>query len=110
MNSRIIFFTFIFSVPLFAMQNETGWNPLTYKTKCVNDSFRELKLNQEKARQFLAQVPASYANMRENVAVDPDHFSRDFFERFKTKMRQAIEPAACGTLKRNYRSSWVAGF
>lgn len=82
MDSKIIFFAFIFSGPLFAMQNETGWNPLTYKTKCVNDIFRELKLNQEKARQFLAQVPASYANMRKNVAVDPDHFSRDFFERF----------------------------
>ncbi len=30
MNSKIIFFAFIFSGPIFAMQDKTGWNPLKY--------------------------------------------------------------------------------
>lgn len=81
MNYIIGLTTFIFFGSIFSMQKDTGWNPLTYTTKFVTESLLELK-SEEKARQFLAKVPVSYENMRENVAVEPHHFSRDFFERF----------------------------
>jgi hypothetical protein len=81
MNYIIGLTTFIFFGSIFSMQKDTGWNPLTYTTKFLAESLLELK-SEEKTKKFLVKVPVSYANMRENVAVEPHHFSRNFFERF----------------------------